>query len=71
MKNISTYGAKALFYINVNNEPPFKLLETLEEGSSLSDPVYTNEFKIPGEYTITGKLYLNSTFQLLLTCTFS
>ena len=56
MKNISTYGAKALFYININDEPPFILQETLAEGSSFSDPVYSNVFKIPGEYTITGKL---------------
>ena len=54
LKNLSTYGAKALFYINVNDDPPFKFQETLAEGSELPDPFYSNTFKIPGEYTITG-----------------
>ena len=65
MKNLSTYGAKALFYININDDPPFKFQETLAEGSELPDPFYSNTFKIPGEYTITGRVSDLLTYNML------
>ena len=52
ISNISTYGVRALFYINIDNAPRSKMFETFDEGSNQG--MYTFSMTYAGDYTVTG-----------------
>ena len=59
VQNIDSYGAKGLFFLNFDDEPPF-LLNSPQEvdfGSNINHG--GTSFSIPGEYTVTGIIYCN------------
>ena len=54
ISNISTYGVRALFYINVDDAPRSKMFDTFDEGSNQG--LYTFSMTYAGDYTVTGIL---------------
>ena len=59
VNNIDSHGAKGLFFLNFDDEPPF-LLNSPQEvdfGSNIGHP--GTSFSIPGEYSVTGIIYCN------------
>ena len=51
ISNISTYGVKALFYINIDDAPRSSMFETFDEGSNHGP--YTFSMTYAGDYTVT------------------
>ena len=57
--DINSYGAKAFFFLNFDDEPPFSLDHLdVKDGSEINTNgyYYTTSFTVPGEYTVTGNI---------------
>ena len=55
--DIDSHGAKALFFLSFDDEPPFNLVGSDPEyGSDVpTGQFYQISFSLPGEYSVTGE----------------
>ena len=71
VQNIDSYGAKGLFFINFDDEPPF-LLNTPQEvdfGNNIvaDGYMFATSFTLPGEYSVTGNICCNKSLIIYVT----
>ena len=68
VQNIDSYGAKGLFFLNFDDEPPFLLNvpQEVDFGNNINADgnMFTTSFTLPGEYSVTGNIYCNKSMMI-------